>query len=79
MASLEAWIPPGVLREVCARLSLSQRAESAFKSSIIAYRKICQYGGFCWNFSVCERKAWGTLVTVYIKGEGGALTVVKFL
>lgn len=32
----EKAVPPGVLREVCALLSLSQRAESAFKSSIIA-------------------------------------------
>jgi hypothetical protein len=38
--SLEAKLPPGVLRDVCARLSASQRAESALRSSIMAYRAV---------------------------------------
>jgi hypothetical protein len=37
--SLEAKLPPGVLRDVCARLSASQRAESALRSSIMAVVK----------------------------------------
>lgn len=38
---LEEKLPPEVLREVCARLSASHRAESALRSSIIA----CRGGG----------------------------------
>ena len=38
--SLEEKLPPeALLREVCARLSASHRAESALRSSIIACRK----------------------------------------
>lgn len=43
-AFLEEKLPPALVRDVCARRSLSQRAESAFKSWIMACRRSQQWG-----------------------------------
>lgn len=60
MASLEAMIPPLLLRAVCARRSLSHRAESALRSSIMA----CELGGIKFSNGARKQKS-----SIWPRGE----------